>query len=158
MRYTFKALFTGGVLLFLAVFSNVKLSAQNQIVPECIGTWILDSVQVREIMPDSIVEKTLPGDDINFYGNWMWQLILDSKGHISYTDSRMQNTSSAPYTIKDRNGNTATLTIDITGDYSMKIQMLSESSMLAIYSYKTINNKMQNVEIFWNMYYCKSTK
>jgi len=154
MKRTYKSLLLLFSIFFVAAFSAIDMKAQST-NSGFEGTWILDSVQVKEVGPDNIVEKTLPGDDIDFFGNRMWQLTIGGDGMLSYTDSSRQNTSSVSYTIKDRIGNAATLTTDSTGDVEKRIQLLSENLMTVTQSFTILDVNMQNIDITWKMYYSR---
>ncbi len=160
MKQTFKALFMGGVVFFLSTFLNLKLSAQDYIPTELIGTWALDSVQVEEVLPDNIIQKTvLPGDDINFYNDWMWQMTFTTDRQLFYTYNNNQNISETLYTIKDKKENTATLIINRTVDHLiLKIQLLSPTTILITREFTTTYNSTLNTETYWMMYYSKSSK
>ena len=70
MKRTYKSLLLLFSIFFLAAFSanDVKAQSANSWFE---GTWILDSVQIKEVRSNNIVEKTLPGDDIDFFGSRM---------------------------------------------------------------------------------------
>ena len=46
---TCNALLVGGMVFILSSFSKFKLAAQNAVSSKMEGTWLLDSVQVREV-------------------------------------------------------------------------------------------------------------
>ncbi|MDR2915622.1 MAG: hypothetical protein LBV74_12445 [Tannerella sp.] len=156
MGYTFKALFTGSVLFFLITFSNFKISAQDHIFPEFVGTWTLDSVQVTEVMPDSTIQKTvLPGQSSKFNDSWMWQFTLDTEGKAAYKQSGNNLISNILYYIKDKSGNAATLIIDGVPDYKiLNVQLLSENILLVTQSFSTGYN-LHDIDVSWRMHYHK---
>ena len=154
MKRAYKSLLLLFSIFFMTAFSAIDMQAQSA-NSGFEGTWVLDSVQIKEVGPDNIVEKTLPGDNNDFYGSRMWQLTLGSDGKLSYMDKSGQNTSSIPYTIKNKNGNAATLITDSTGDVEKKIQLLSENTMLVTQSFTIMGVNMENIDITWKMYYSK---
>lgn len=166
MKHTFKALLMQGVLYLVGLFFSSGVSAQNNIFPELEGTWVLDSIQVKEIMPDSIFEQTvLSGDDINFSSDWMWQLTFATNEQLLYTYYRNRHKSSEtpiikekiPYTSKNTRKNTTTLIIDRTADYRvLEIQLISKNTLLITHSFSTQKNDIQDIDVSWNMYYHKS--
>ena len=159
MKQTFKAFLLIFSLFFVSAFSAIEMRAQTNFHPEFEGTWILDSIQVNEIMPDGIKQKTVLYGDYNEYIiDWMWQITLDGQGTLLYKEDGNRNYSNAPYIIKDRNGDTATLVINKMPDYKiLKAQLLSESSMLIIH-YFTTKHDTQDIDISCKMYYSKSNK
>ena len=126
------------------------------------GVWVLDSVQVKESMQDSIVEKTvLPGEQTLFNAHWMKRFKLDAEGKASYTevahnlftDEQSYAVTNVPYELKDRIDNTATLIIDGVPDYKiLNIQLLSDHLMIIEQSFIT-GYHLRDIEIFWKMYY-----
>ena len=154
MKRTYKSLLLQFSIFILTAFSAIDMQAQSA-NSGFEGVWVLDSVQIKEVGPDNIVEKILPGDDIDFYGNWMWQLTLSSDGILSYMDRSGQNTPSVPYIIKNKTGNTATLIIDSTGELEKKIQLLSKSVMTITHSFMIIDGETRNIDTSWKMYYSK---
>ena len=156
MKRTFKALLLTVSFFFASALSVTGVQAQNNSNSGFEGTWILDSIQVKEIMPDGIRQKTvLHGDDNEFIINCMWQITMDGRGTLLYNEYGNPNVLDAPYVIEDRNGDTATLKINRMPNYKvLKIQLLSESSMLITHSFAT----MQDMDISCRMYYSKSKK
>ena len=126
------------------------------------GVWVLDSVQVKESMPESVVEKTvLPGGQALFNGNWMTRFELNAEGKASYTEvgfSEWKKEQSyiiadVPYELKDMAGNTATLIIDgITDRKVLNISMISDNMMFIEQSFTSGYNRRE-IEISWKMYY-----
>ena len=159
MKHSFKALLLIVSLFFASAFSAIEMRAQNNLHPEFEGTWVLDSIQVNEIMPDGIKQKTvLQGDYNEFIINWMWEITLNGHGTLLYKEGVNQNFSSCPYIIEDRNENTATLRINKMPGYKIvKVQLLSESSILITHSFTT-EHDMQDIDISCKMYYSKSNK
>ena len=131
------------------------------------GVWVLDSVQVKEIVADNIVEKTvLPNERALFDVQWMKLFKLDADGKASYTEvgfgefpvTRPYFYTDMPYEIKDIIGNTATLIIGSVPEKKiLNIRLLSDSSMVISYSFITrMTAYLHDVEIIWKMYYRKS--
>ena len=126
------------------------------------GVWVLDSVQVKEIMPDSIVEKTvLPGERALLDAHWMNRFKLDTDGKASYTevahslltDEQSYAVTNAPYELTDRIDNSATLIINSVPEYKiLNIQLLSGYLMCIKQSFTTGYNRY-DIEISWKMYY-----
>ncbi len=164
MRYTFKALFIGSIVFFCTIFLNVKLSAQDHIPSQFVGTWALDSVQVKEVMPDDIIQKTvLPGQNSNFNSNWMQELTLVAEKQLLYMNNNLNSSNTPiineqiPYTIEEIKENVATIVINRTADYRiLKIQQYSQNALLITQSFTTTNSNMQRVEVSWKMFYHKS--
>ena len=149
------------VCLIIGMLSLCTLLAQT---PVWEGGWVLDSVQVKAIMPDSIVEKTvLPGERALLDANWMNRFKLDTDGKASYTevaigilpDDRPYFFTDIPYEMRDVAGNTATLIIDgVPGNKILNIQWLSDSNMVISHSFTTrMSGYSNDVEISWKMYY-----
>ena len=153
MKRTNKALLLVSIL-FISAFSTVDAQAQS-VNSRFEGTWVLDSVQVKEVSTTGVAEKKLSGDDKDFFGRWMWQLTIGSDRKITFTDRSGQGTSSALYTIKDRNGNSATLITDSTGDIEKRIQLLSENLMIITQPFTILGVNMEKIDITWKMYYRK---
>ena len=153
-------------ILIIGMLSFGALLAQT---PAWEGVWVLDSVQVKEIMPDSIVEKTvLPGERALLDANWMNRFKLDTDGKASYTEvaigtlpvDRPYFFTDIPYEIMDVAGNTATLVIDGVPDNKiLNMQWLSDSSMVISHSFtKRMTIYLHDVEIAWKMYYRRITE
>jgi len=143
--------------LFLAVaFPAVDMQAQG-VNSGFEGTWVLDSVQVKEVMPDSIIQKTvLPGGDSKFSQSWMLQFTLNAGGKASYTEAGNRTISNVSYTIEERNGNNATIIIDGVPDYKiLNTQLLSNNTLLFTVSFSTGYN-LKDIDVSWEMYYHKS--
>ena len=157
-KRTFKALLLLISIFFLYAFSVVDMQAQS-VNSGFEGTWVLDSVQVKEVMPESIIEKTvLPGDDNEYIINRMWQITLDIHGRLFYKVYGSQDISDATYVIEDRSGDTATLVFKSPPIYSIfKTQLLSQSSMIMTHSF-TIGRDMKDIEVFYKMFYRKINK
>ena len=155
MKRTYKALLLIISILFISAFPAVDMQAQS-INSGFEGVWVLDSVQVKEVMPDSIIQKTvLPGGDSKFSFIWFSQMTLDAKGVLVYTENGSRNSSSAPYKITEKNGNLATLTISILPEYRiLKVQLLSEKTLLVTQTFSS-EYDMKNIDITLNMYYHK---
>jgi hypothetical protein len=155
----YKHLVTVSWLFFfsLFLFPSANSFAQSSLYPEFEGVWILDSVQVKEILPESVVQKTvLPGGRSNFDGNWMWQFTLNAGGKADYTETGNRTISDVHYFIKDKQGNVATLIIDGVPDYKiLSVALLSDNTLLYAHSFTTGYN-LQNIEVSWKMYYHKS--
>lgn len=165
MKHLFKVLLMQGVLHFAVLFFSFGASAQSNIFPELEGTWILDSVQVKESITDSIFEQTvLSGNDVNASGDWMWQLTFVANEQSLYTYKNNYKTLDTPiikdkisYTLEGINENTVTLIINRTADYrALKIQQLSGNILLITRSFTTVKNDIQDINVFWKMYYHKS--
>ena len=154
------------VCLIIGMLSLCTLLAQT---PAWEGVWVLDSVQVKEIMPDSIVKKTvLPGERALLDTNWMNRLELDTDGKASYTEVSIGTLpveqpyffTDIPYEMSDVAGNTATLIIDGVPDNKiLNRQWLSDSSMVISHSFTTrMSGYSSDVEISWKMYYRRITE
>ena len=143
-------------IFFFAAFSAIDAQAQNA-NSGFEGTWILDSVQVKEIMPDSIINRTvLPGGYSKFNNSWMLQFTLNANGKASYTEINNRTVRDIPYTITDTNGSSATLTINGIPDYKiLNAQLLSDNVILLTISFST-GYKLKDIEVSWKMYYSKS--
>ena len=113
----------------------------------------------KETTPDNILQKTvLPGGKSKFDNNWMLSFTLGAEGKASYTEVDDRTIPDVPYSIKDKMGNAAILVIDGVPDYKiLNIQLLSDSSLLITQSFSTGYN-LQNIDVFWKMYYRKSNK
>ena len=155
MKRTFKTFLLLTNIFLLFAFPAVDMQAQS-INSGFEGTWVLDSVQVKEVMPDSIVEKTvLPGDDSKFNFIWFSQMTLDAKGVFFYKENGGRNIIKASYKVEDENGNKATLTINMSPGYrELKVQLLSEKTLLATQTFSS-EYDMKNIDIVWNIYYHK---
>jgi len=158
MKRLFKTFLLLTSIFLLFVFSSVNVQAQSD-NSGLEGTWVLDSVQVKEVTSDNIVEKTvLPGDDNEFIINRMWQITLDVHGRLFYKVYGSQDISDATYIIEDRSGDTATLVFKSPPIYSIfKTQLLSKSSMIMTHSF-TIGRDMKDIEVFYKMFYRKINK
>ena len=155
MKRTFRALFLLVGMFFINVFLTFDMHAQENHHPEFEGTWVLDSVQVKEIVQSNIVEKTvLPGDNYEFDNFWMHQLTLNN-GMATYTDKIGCIIADIPYFIKDINDNTATLIINGVDYKVLSVQLLSSEIMLITQSLTT-GDDTQVINIFWKIYYHKS--
>lgn len=154
MKHIFKALLIQGVLYSATLFFNFGASAQSRIFPELEGSWILDSVQVKEAMPDSFIQKTvLAGEACKFNDYWMLKLTLNSDNKASYTEAKERTISDVPYNIKDKAGNNATLIIDGVPDYKiLNIQLIPDNILIINHSFRTGYN-FQDIDISWKMYY-----
>ena len=152
---TFKALLQLIGVCSVIALSTFEIHAQENFQIE--GAWVLDSVQVKEVMSGNIVEKTvLPGDDYNLGKSWMLQLTLKDNGNVAYTENGNQTTSYIIYKIKDISENSATLMFYGITDYiEYKVDFFSDKAMLLNYSYTTLYDQ-QNIDISWKLYYHKS--
>jgi len=158
MKRIIKALLLTISIFILFAFSGVDMQAQNNNAG-LEGTWVLDSVQVAETMPGSIVQKTvLLGDESKFSQGWMQQFTIDGKGKMSYTTRDGRNIPNVPYHINGGQENTLTLMI-VQGlaHRAIKIQPLSESTILITQAFRT-KYESDDIEISWRMYYHKSNK
>ena len=156
MKQTFKTLLLTVSLFFLSALSAIGVQAQSNSHSWLEGTWVLDSIQVKETTPDGVRHKTvLQGDDNEFIIDWMWQITLDGQGTLSYKNEDSSNMSNVPYIMEDRNGDMATLIIINTTPYMvLQAQLLSENSMLMVHTY-TITHGTHDQEISCRMYYSK---
>ena len=155
MKQTFKALL---ISMFAAIsLLAFDIHAQEKSHSNFEGTWILDSVQVKEVMSGNIEEKTvLPGGYSKFNNNWMFQFTLNADGKASYTEADKRTISDIQYTINNKNGNSATLNIDGVPDYKiLNAQLLSNNIMLFTISFSS-GYELKDIEVFWKMYYHKS--
>ena len=159
MKQTFTTLLLIISLLFIPALSIIGVQAQSNSHSWFEGTWVLDSIQVKETTPDGVRQKTvLQGDDNEFAINWMWQIMLDGQGTLLYREDDNQNFSSTPYIIEGRNENTATFIIaNITPgrEIILKVQLLSANSILMTHSFTT-KHDMLDIDISCKMYYSKS--
>ena len=144
MKRTFKA------LLFIAfAFSINNAKAQN-----IEGTWVLDSVQVTETMPDSIVQKTvLLGDDSKFSNRWILQFTLDDDRKAKYTTAGGRTASGVPYSTNSDDGSVELYIMEGGAQIALRMQRLTENIM-------TLNakHKAGDISASWKMYYHKSNK
>ncbi len=131
------------------------------------GVWVLDSVQVKEVTPDRIIEKTvLPDKRALFDTYWMSLFKLDAGGKASYTEvgtgtlpaERPYFFSDVPYEIKDIAGSTATLIISSVPDNKiLNVRLLSDNTLVINHSFITrMTAYLHDVEVLWKMYYHKS--
>ena len=143
-------------IFFLTAFSAIDIKAQST-NSGFEGTWILDSVQVKEIVEGNVMQKTvLPGEDCKLNDNWMLQFTLDSNGKASYTEKNNHTISDVPFAVENKTGNKATLIIDGVPEYKvLNVQLTSANSMLISISFTT-GYEMKDIEVFWKMYYIKS--
>jgi hypothetical protein len=157
MKRAFKALLLIISIFFVSALSVADIKAQNNLHPEYEGTWVLDSVQVKEVMPDSIVVRTvLPGGESKFNNSWMLQFTLNANGKASYSGKNKRTISDRPYSIEGKTGNIATLIINGIIDHKkLNTQLISAKSMLISNSFTT-GYKMKDIEVSWKMYYRKS--
>ena len=137
-------------------FSTVYMQAQN-LHPKFEGTWVLDSVQVKEVMPNSIVEKTvMPEGDSKFNEIWMWRFTLNEKA--SYAGKSGNIISNIHYRVDDMSYNSVTITFTgITNYKKLNIQLLSDEVMLITDSFSTKYNQ-QDIVISWKMFYHKTNQ
>jgi hypothetical protein len=153
-----KQLMTVALLFFISffLFPFTKSFAQDILHPEFEGTWVLDSVQVKEVLPNSAVQKTvLSGESSNFSGTWMLQFTLKAEGKADYKEINKEITNVA-YLVKDINGNKATLNIDGVPDYKvLDAELLSGNALLITHSFIAGYN-LQDIEVSWKMFYHKS--
>ena len=155
MKRTFTTLLLAISLLFIPTLSIIGVQAQSNSHSGFEGTWVLDSIQVEETTPDGVKQKTvLHGEDNGFAINWMWQITLDGQGTLSYKSEGSSYVSNVSYVIENRDGNTATLTLNTTLHTVLQTQLLSETSMLMIHTY-TITHGTHDQEISSKMYYSK---
>ena len=145
--------------LFLAVaFPGVDMQAQS-VNSAFEGTWVLDSVQVKEVMPNSIVEKTvLPGGKSKFNEIWMWKFTLKSNEKASYVEESGNIISDIPFRVDDMNDNSATIIFTgITNYKKLNIQLLSDKTMLITDALSSKYN-LQDIDISWKMFYHKTNQ
>ena len=154
------------VLLCLVSFLNVKPADHDNFAMDLVGEWLLDSVRVKEIMSDKVVEMmVLPDGRAKFDDAWMMRFMLDGEGKASYLEKCFGNTEEGDYVIKEApfmvesmDGNTANLIIDGVPDYKiLKIQLLSENRLLINHTFST-GYELQDIEVYWTMYYHKSNR
>ena len=165
MRRLMNFLFALGVLFCLTSFMHFKpVDGPNSFVEQLKGEWILDSVQVKEIMSGEVNCLTvLPGSRAKFDHAWMLRFKLDGEGKASYIENshvnvldRLFSISDVPYEVKNIEGNTATLIINGVPEYKiLNIQLPSDSTMLIRQSFTTAY-KIQEIEVFWTFFYHKS--
>ena len=145
------------IIVMFSLLARDFASAQDITpFPEMQGTWVLDSVQVKEVTPDSIVQKTvLPDEHRNFNGSWMQRFTLDTDGKASYAEIAGFTVTDVPYAIKDKDGNAATLIIDGVPEYKiLSVQLLSSDVMRISISFITGYN-LKDIEVDWKMFYRK---
>ena len=154
MKRTFKALL---ISMFAAIsLLAFDIHAQEKSHSNFEGTWVLDSVQVKEIMPDGIKEKTvLPDDDYEFDNIWMQQFTLNADGMASYKDKIGCIMADIPYLIDNKIDNETTLTIEGIDYKVLSVRLLSNKTMLITHSL-TSGDDTQVINIFWKIYYHKS--
>ena len=157
LKRTYKALLLIVSLLFISAFPAVDIQAQS-INSRLEGTWVLDSVQVKEVTSESISERTfLPEEDNKYNNNWMMQFTLNTGGFSSFMEKKGITIADIPYTIERKSGNTATLTICGVDYKVLNVELLSDKTMLITHAYTTEENP-QVTDISWKMYYRKSDK
>ena len=157
MQRTYKSLLLLFSIFFLAAFSanDVKAQSANSGFE---GTWILDSVQIKEVMPDNIVEKTvLPSEDCKFNNIWMQHLTLDTNGKASYKEKSDCIITNIPFSIERIKENTATLIINGVDYKVLNVQLLSDKKMLINHSLTT-GDDILVIDVFFKIYYHKSNK
>ena len=165
MRRLLNFLFTLCVLFCLTSFMHFKpVDGPTSFVEQLKGEWVLDSVQVKEIMSSEVVQMTvLPGSRAKFDHVWMLRFKLDGEGNASYFENSHEHVldrrfpiSDVPYEVKDIAGNTATLIIDGVPEYKiLNIQLLSDSTMLIRQSFISTYD-LQEIEVSWTLFYHKS--
>jgi|GEM_PF-6498156 len=144
--------------LLICIFSAISLIAFNIYAQKNThfdfeGTWVLDSVQVKEIMPENIVEKTvLPSEKYNLDDNWILQFTLGTSA--SYVEKNGHALSNVFYII---DGSIVTFYITAIEQIILNTEPLSEKSILITHSSTTEYNS-QTVEIFRKMFYHKVNK
>ena len=155
MKRVYKALLLRISIFLLFAFSTIDMQAQNN-HSEFEGTWVLDSVQVKEIVGDNVMQKTvLPGEECKFNHSWMLQFTLNTNGKASYSEENNRTISDRPYSVEGKTGNRATLIIDGVPDYKiLNTQLISAKSMLISISFTT-GYEMKDIEVYWEMYYRK---
>jgi len=157
MKRTYKSLLLLFSIFFLTAFSAIDMKAQST-NSGFEGTWILDSVQVKEVGPDNIVEKTvLPDEDYEFNNIWMHHFTLDANGKASYKEKNDCIISDIPFSIEDIKGNTATLIINGVDYKVLNVQLLSDKKMLINHSLTT-GDEILVINVFLKIYYHKSNK
>ena len=144
------------LIFILFAFSAADMQAQsaNSVFE---GTWVLDSVQVKEIVGDNVMQKTvLPGEECKFNHSWMLRFTLNANGKASYSEKNNRIVSDVPYLVEDKTRNSANLIINGAPDYKiLNTQMISAKSMLISISFTT-GYEMKDIEVAWKMYYRKS--
>ena len=157
MKRTFNTFLLLKCMFLLLAFPAVDMQAQS-VDSRFEGTWVLDSVQVKEVMPDSISERTfLPKEDNKYNNNWMMQFTLNTDGVSSYMEKNGITIANIPYIIERKSVNTAALTIQGVDYKVLNIELLSDKALLITHAYTTEENP-QVTDIFWKMYYRKSDK
>jgi len=157
MKRLFKTFLLLTSIFLLFVFSSVNAQAQSA-NSRFEGTWVLDSVQVKEVTSESISERTfLPKEDNKYNNNWMMQFTLNTDGVSSFTEKNGIKISDIPYKIERKSGNTAILTIQGVDYKVLNMELLSDKTMLINSAYTTEENS-QVTDISWKMYYRKSDK
>ena len=132
---------------------STNVEAQNNRHSALEGVWILDSVQVKEVMPDSIFQRTfLPKDDNKYNNNWMLQFTLNTDGVSSYTEKNGITITDIPYIIEEKSGNTVELTIRGVDYKVLNVELLSDKTILITHAYTSEENS-QVIDKSWKMYY-----
>ena len=155
MKRTFKVLLLIAGMFCITAFFTVDTHAQENLHPEFEGTWVMDSVQVKEVMPDSIVEKTvLPGGRSKFDRIWVWQFSLGANGKVSFLRNDGHTISDIPYSIEDMRENMATLYFNAVTDFRKFNAHFTSGKMIAT-EYFTTEYEQKDIEVSWKMYYSK---
>jgi hypothetical protein len=129
------------------------------------GEWVLDSVQVKEIMSGEVVQMTVQphGGLAKFSHIWMYRFKLTGEGKASYSENAQRKitrqtyyVSDIPYIVEDIDENTASLIIDGVPEYKiLKMQLLTDNTMLIRQSF-TADYNSQDIEVSWSLFYHKS--
>ena len=155
-----------GVLFCSTSFMVFEFPAQDQLTPKLYGAWVLDSVQVKEIISGQVTNMTVPSDgQAKFYEQWMRRFKLDATGKASYSENNhrlVANTPyyiiDVPYKVEDAVDNTATLIIDGVPDYKiLKLHLISDNRLIIKYSFNS-SYDLQDIEVSWIMFYHKSNQ
>jgi len=155
MKQTFKALLLIFSLFFVSAFSAIEMRAQNNIHSNFEGTWVLDSVQVKEVVRDNIVEKTvLPSENYNLGDSWLLRFTLDANKNASYTDKKGNTTSNILYI---EEGFAVTFAISPVETKVLNIQTISDRTILITHTFTTEYDS-NTVNVLWKMYYHKDNK
>ena len=149
MKRAYKSLLLLFSIFFVTVFSAIEMRAQSNLHSEFEGTWVLDSVQITEIMPDGNIQKTLlPNEYCEFNSYWIQQFTLNSSGVITYTKTGNHTISNAPCIIKNKDG-VMIMTIGEALDYqALEIRPISNTRLLVDHAFCS--------NMFWKLYYHKS--
>ena len=163
MKQVLCIVFLSSILFCSTSLTTVELSNQSVVIEKLKGMWVLDSVQIKEIMSGDEVHMTVrPGGQAKFNQMWMQRFKLDDDGKASYSETvhgnipdRLFFVTDVPYKIEAIDENTATLIIDGVPDYKILNIRFSDNTLLISQSFVTDYHR-QDIEVFWTLFYHKS--